>query len=147
MKIFASNIKVAAVLPVILLSLGIAGLQGQTNHTEISITTSATNGGSFTGTAPNRVFTLTPGVNTANIQASVLQTELLTSNVTINTANTGANGNGTVTFSTAVTAASTATDQKTFTVTAGGGIRVLFDINLTPSGSGGSKIPPGPGRT
>ena len=84
----------------------------------ITISTSATSGGSFTGTAPNKVFT--PSASTANIQASALVTELLTNNVTINTALVGGTGTGNVTFNTALTVAPTGTTQRTFTINAGG---------------------------
>ncbi len=115
----------------------------QTNQSTITISTSATSGGAFSGTAPNRVFT--PSATTVNIQASALVTELLTNNVTINTSFAGGTGTGNVTFSTVVTAASTSTTQKTFTINAGGSITVSNAINLTPSNAGGSNNTGRPG--
>ncbi len=102
---------------------------GQTNQSTITISTSNTSGGSFSGTAPNRVFN--PTASTANLKASDLVTELLTNNVTINTAFVGGTSNGDVTFSTPVTAASSSTTQRTFTINAGGSIVVSNAINLT----------------
>jgi hypothetical protein len=112
-------------------------------QSNITISTSATSGGSFTGTAPNRVFTVS--ASSANIQATALATELLTNNVTINTAFVGGTGNGNVTFNTAVTVASTGTTQKTFTINASGSITVSNAINLTPSNTGGSNNTARPG--
>ena len=109
-------------------SLSIFGQQST-----LTISTSATSGGAFSGTAPNRVFT--PSASTANIQASALVTELVTNNVTINTAFVGGTGTGNVTFNTPITAASTSTTQRTFTINAGGSITVSASsaINLTPA--------------
>jgi fibronectin-binding autotransporter adhesin len=106
---------------------------------DITITTSATSNGSFSGTAPNRTFTPTASASTANIQASALITELASNSVTINTANTSGGGSGNVTFSTAVTSASTSTTQRTFTINAGGSITVSAAINLTPATPGGNS--------
>lgn len=111
----------------------------QSNHADITITTGATSGGSFTGTAPNRSFVVTAGQSSANIQASVLVTELTTNNVSISTASTGGNGSGNVTFSTAVTAAQNTTSTLTFTITANGTINVNAALDLTASGAGGSN--------
>jgi len=110
---------------------------GQTNQCTITISTSATSGGSFSGVAPNKVFT--PTANIVNIQASDLVTQLLTNNVTINTAFTNGTGNGNVTFSAAVTAVTTSTTQRTFTVTAGGSITVGYNIDLTPANQTGNN--------
>ena len=107
-------------------------------NSNVTISASATSGGSFTGTAPNRTFTLT--ADNANIQASALVTELLTNNVTIVTARTGGGQPGDVTFLTAVTAATTSTTQRTFTITAAGSITISNAINLQAASESGNNL-------
>jgi autotransporter-associated beta strand protein len=122
-------LRAAAMIFVFMLVAG--GVQGQTGYSNVTISASATSGGSFAGTAPN--ITFTPTANNANINVSALVTQLLTNNVTIVTARTGGTQAGNVTFSAALTAATTSTTQRTFTVTAGGSIYVNSAIDLTPA--------------
>lgn len=102
-------------------------------YSNITITTNATSGGSFSG----GVFT--PTANNANIQASALVTQL-TSNTTttINTACASCTQPGNVTISTAVTAARNSATAATFNINAGGSITISSAVNLTASNSGGT---------
>jgi hypothetical protein len=117
---------------VILLSFSLfANSYAQTNHSNITISSGATFNGSFTGTAPNRTFNITG--DDAVINVTALVTELLTNNVTISTLRSGANQAGTITISTAITAASTTTTQRTFSLTANGDVVINAAINLKPA--------------
>jgi autotransporter-associated beta strand protein len=111
-------------------------------QSNITISSSSTTGGTWSGTT-TRVFT--PNSSTANIENTELASELLLNNVTINTAFVGGTGTGNVTFSNGITSASTGSTQKTFTINAGGSITVNSAINLTPSNSDGSNNTTRPG--
>ena len=117
---------------------------GQRN---ITISTSATSGGSWSGgtTGP---YTFTPSGDNAIIINTDIQNRLLGSgfaaaDVTIVTG-TGTQA-GNVAFNTALTAAGTVTTQQTFTVNAAGRITVSNAINFTSSASNGSNNTARPG--
>jgi hypothetical protein len=101
-----------------------------TNLANVTIVAGATNtGGSFTGTAPNRVWT--PTATTSSIGVSNLVAELNSNDVTISTAFAGGTGAGNVTFNAAVTTAGTSTAARTFTINTTGTITVSNAITLT----------------
>jgi hypothetical protein len=111
-------------------------------QTNVTISTSATSGGSWSGST-NGPYTFTPSgtILSANIINSDIQNRLLgasgytAGNVTIVTTNASGTGSGNVTFNTPITAASTSTTQRTFTVNAGGSITVSASsaINFNPA--------------
>lgn len=97
------------------------------NQCDITISSSATSGGSFSGT------TFVPSASSVNINTTTLANLLIAGNATINTTFSGGNGSGNVTLSDALTAPKNVTSATTFTIVAGGTITLNATMNLQPA--------------
>src|ERR1700749_2046794 len=119
----------------------------QTNQTDVTISSAATSGGTWSGgTTGPYVFTPNITSGTANVQTTDIPNRLTgtgfaVNTVTISTAFAGGTGNGDITVSNAIVAANpSTTTASTLTLTANRNITVNAAINLTGA-TGASTLP------
>jgi fibronectin-binding autotransporter adhesin len=114
----------------------------QAQNADVTISTSATSGGTWSGSSPNWTFTPNSGASSANILNTDLQAKLGTggagSNVTINTQTTSGTGNGDITVSATVTLPSINTISSNFTLTLNANRNITISSAITLNGGTGA---------